>query len=970
MSTQAELFEPFRTAEAGTVVFCHQDFLQKVHENRKTSVGKRASLLLERLVVDPRREFYKSTLGANKGWRRSRLGGNGGNHFYAWWAPQGAPPLRGAEEFDGAPEGAVFLRDIRHHDDHSELRPQSLAESYLAVTARDLRTEEYSPSPLTPAQAQFATARQRIRIIKGYPGSGKTTALWHAADQDSRRATLYVTYSPDLAALAQTHFRRFAPAHKEFHVLTFSRLLREITGEDTPVVPERESRERFLKELAALPPRVLGPWVDDRRALYDEIHANLVGAALPITIGRFTASEQPRVADRAYREQRRRYIGGATADAVLEVVNTIARRQPDYLGRFFPELVLAWKAVEQIRSRALEKSAARKLIEFDCIAVDEAQDLTPMETLLIAELSRLARERNRGEGTLLFAGDEAQTVRPTDFEWGWFHDILHHRAGSPQEFKLAVNLRSPRRIARLINAVWGLYSTIAKQDRPSGWREAEIEDESSDQLVYCAATRGAELEQLLRTFGNREGLAIICLADHIPDYVPADLKSRILTVNEAKGLDFQSVCILDPGERLQKILNVSERIRRDAEVEPLSRRLAIDQLRVAVSRPAERIYFLDVGASEKTGREILSFLKWASDGEEVAPAIPAAVVKTLEEELLEPEERVRLCEIDARQFLEVKPEMAWARAKQAVSLLGKEGMPRSVTDETVRQSAHLTQAQVSFVLAMRATRLARELGDPDLFQEAAAAARQAGRKHLSFMIGEVAMLTMGFVTSAMVSLLEQAQKYPQEVEPWFAMELKANAPYLLRELEKAASNPIHAVAVLPVLPAAYKLYDVLDGDERAAKLRRTGLQLMIQTKAYAQALQLLDQIPDASPHVKAECYEGMGRHREAAELYQTLSKQKEALRNYRAIPDAAKALALMKEMGGEQAAVESLEWMSELEKLIEKRPKNFARVASAAEKKRLTEMLEGQLDGPRKPRKPAVKRAAPRKKRTPTEPRP
>src|SRR5215831_15500426 len=140
MPNQSDLFQDFHTAEEGTAVFCHQDFLQKVQDNRKSGVGKRAALLLERLVVDPRREYFKSTLGINKGWRRSRLGGHGGSHFYAWWAPKGAPPLRDFADFETAPDGAIFLRDIRHHDDHSELNPQSFRECYLPMTPREIRT--------------------------------------------------------------------------------------------------------------------------------------------------------------------------------------------------------------------------------------------------------------------------------------------------------------------------------------------------------------------------------------------------------------------------------------------------------------------------------------------------------------------------------------------------------------------------------------------------------------------------------------------------------------------------------------------------------------------------------------------------------------------------------------------------------------------------------------------------------------
>ena len=81
-----------------------------------------------------------------------------------------------------------------------------------------------------------------------------------------------------------------------------------------------------------------------------------------------------------------------------------------------------------------------------------------------------------GRGTLLLAGDEAQTVRPTDFEWAWLNDMLHDSIGAPQEFKLPVNLRSPRRIADLVNRAWDLYDHLSKQDRPSGNSYAEIDE--------------------------------------------------------------------------------------------------------------------------------------------------------------------------------------------------------------------------------------------------------------------------------------------------------------------------------------------------------------------------------------------------------------------------------------------------------------------------------------------------------------
>src|SRR4029077_5947776 len=182
------------------------------------------------------------------------------------------------------------------------------------------------------------------------------------------------------------------------------------------------------------------------------------------------------------------------------------------------------------------------LLAFDCIAVDECQDLTPLEVSVVVQMASLINGKRRTPIPLLLAGDEAQTVRPTDFEWGWLSDILHSSLGTPAEYKLAANLRSPRRMAELVNRVWDLYSLIQKQERPSGTGYAEIDDDATDQILYCTAAAGPELNELLIALSTREGLALITLEDKVPAYVPEAVRGTVLTVSEAKGLDFPSVC--------------------------------------------------------------------------------------------------------------------------------------------------------------------------------------------------------------------------------------------------------------------------------------------------------------------------------------------------------------------------------------------------------------------------------------------
>ena len=164
-----------------------------------------------------------------------------------------------------------------------------------------------------------------MRILKGHPGSGKTTALLHAADSAAAESVLYVTYSRDLAALARQHFDRFCSSSRRFHVVTFDNFVRQLINQDVPQVPESELRRRFQSDLYPFARNwALGP--STCRRLYDEVHAHLVGAALPIDVlGRFEACREPRVSDRHYKERRSRFLGAPAAAAALDAASRLER---------------------------------------------------------------------------------------------------------------------------------------------------------------------------------------------------------------------------------------------------------------------------------------------------------------------------------------------------------------------------------------------------------------------------------------------------------------------------------------------------------------------------------------------------------------------------------------------------------------------------------------------------------------------
>lgn len=932
----------FQTARHANPVFCHPDFLERLESYRTQPIGKRAALLLQRLLIDPERLHYKGTQGENKGWRRSRLGGSSGSHFYAWWAPAGAIPVKG---FHNAPSGALFLRDIRHHDDHTPLPAHHFPEDYLPITVPEVRREDYGPNPWTPQQAKFATARDTVRVLKGHPGSGKTTALLHAADQTNANHILYLTYSSDLASLARGYFERYCSNSRQYHVNTFPHFLRDLLNVTTPPVTLAEQRTRFRIEIASQS-RALGPWASNIPALFDEFHAHIIGAALPVRLGRFAACHIQRMNDKDYIQSRLRYIGLGPAQAANAAASRLEKSGGPIAPRLFPDLHLAWSAVAQLPSLPAAQ------LPWDCIAIDECQDLTPIESFFIARLAKRLQVLRGRPIPLLIAGDEAQTVRPTDFEWAWLNDIFHAELTTPSVHKLSSNLRSPRQIAELINRVWDLYGHLDKRDRPSGQGWAAIEDDATDQILYCAAAPGDDFSTLLADLQSREGLAIVQFnegAVKIPN---------ALSPAEIKGLDFHSVCIINGGEQLEAVQH--SRFNHN-DIDNLARRLTIDQLRVAVSRPTERLIWLDISPKPERLRLSLTFLNAGSVAARSA-LTPAALLKSLQEESLDVEERIQRCQDDARQYLSVRPDLAWSRAHQAVSLLGEPSEPHAVQDPLTRKTAYLTLAEVCFSLGMRKAKLSPELGNPRLLFEAAYAAANVENPALSarlLAIAELYTYTGHDEANAAVEIMRRFPSSKPDLPPWVLTELGGEPARWISMLESVQHVGANAAICVRVLPPFYEAIGLPDAAERSARLRSNAAAGLVKSRHFKEALEVLAALPERDHKLEAQCHVALNDFAAAAASYRALGDPESAIDCYRRVPDIAQTLAAMKELKKPHSAAPALEWVAAMQALAAKRPDNFNRVIKPEEKKLLEDVLESSLGVQR--RKPATKKAAAKK---------
>ena len=118
------------------------------------------------------------------------------------------------------------------------MMPQSFEVNYMPVTVQDIRTAGYAPSVDAAANCGSPPDVRPCVSSKAIPvGQNHRAVECRRCDQAER--VLYVTYSRDLASLAREYFDRFCSSHKQFQVVVFPHLVRQVLGLETTLTRSR-----------------------------------------------------------------------------------------------------------------------------------------------------------------------------------------------------------------------------------------------------------------------------------------------------------------------------------------------------------------------------------------------------------------------------------------------------------------------------------------------------------------------------------------------------------------------------------------------------------------------------------------------------------------------------------------------------------------------------------------------------------
>jgi hypothetical protein len=349
-------------------------------------------------------------------------------------------------------------------------------------------------------------------VVIGSAGSGKT-ALTLEKMKDANGEVLYVTRSPFLVQNARDLYyaHGFRKDEQSVDFLSFREYLESIQ-----VPPGKEMTARVFAGWAAR--QRLPKELKDSHRLFEEFQGAITGTE----------------ADTAYLS-REAYLGLGIRQSIYpsEIRGAVYDLFEKYL-RFLEEQ--AWFDVNIVSHAWLRRVEPR----YDFIVVDEVQDLTNIQLLLIL---RALRDPRR----FLLCGDSNQIVHPNFFSWSKVKTLFWRAQGdgAPADLIriLNANFRNSPQVTEIANRLLHIkHARFGSVDResnylvrscgPSHGRVGLLED--SDKVKR-------DLDR--RTAGSARFAILVLHPEHKAEVRRYFRTPLVFSIHEAKGLEYENVLL-------------------------------------------------------------------------------------------------------------------------------------------------------------------------------------------------------------------------------------------------------------------------------------------------------------------------------------------------------------------------------------------------------------------------------------------
>jgi hypothetical protein len=448
--------------------------------------------------------------------------------------------------------------------------------------------------PLSFDDTQDEVLRRRPPLVLvGSAGSGKTALLLHHL----RRATGRVAYLTESAWLAESArslyvANDFDPGDQEADFLSYRQLLESIAVPEGTAVSYRRFVGFFERHRQKLR-------FTDAHRCFEELRGVLT-------------------ADPSGPLSREAYLGLGVRLSLFSVA------EREQLYDFF-ERYLEWLPAERAYEPNLVAHAwaARATPRYDFLAIDEVQDLTPVQLALALRLLQQP-------GAFIVAGDANQVVHPNFFAWSKVKTLFWQGLSLPQTHDVAVlevSYRNAPEVTRVANALLTLKNVrFGSIDRESTTILRPVEGEAGE--VRVLPTTSAAVTQLDARTRRSTEVAVVVLREEDK----AEARARfgtplIFSVLESKGLEYEHVILhrFISGERrvfselaeglTPEALRVDgltySRAKDKADKTSEAYKFFINALYVALTRAVKNVWLIE----DDPAHPLLTLLGVAQDGE-------------------------------------------------------------------------------------------------------------------------------------------------------------------------------------------------------------------------------------------------------------------------------------------------------------------------------------------------------------------
>jgi len=349
-------------------------------------------------------------------------------------------------------------------------------------------------------------------VIIGSAGSGKT-ALTLEKMKDARGDCLYVTRSPFLAQNARDLYyaQGYENEDQEVEFLSYREYLESIQ-----VPPGREMTPRVFAAWAAR--QRLPKELQDSHRLFEEVQGAITG----------TAEDRPYLDRDAY-----------LALGVRQSIYPLALRAAvyDLFERYLRFLAEEGWFDSNILSHAW---LARVASRYDFVVVDEVQDLTNVQLLLILKALRVP-------SGFLLCGDSNQIVHPNFFSWSKVKTLFWNQQGDagPAELIriLNTNFRNSPQVTEVANRLLHIkHARFGSVDRESNYLVVS-RGPGAGRVGLLADTDAVKRDLDRRTAASAR-FAILVLHDDQKAEVRRFFRTPLVfSIHEAKGLEYENVLL-------------------------------------------------------------------------------------------------------------------------------------------------------------------------------------------------------------------------------------------------------------------------------------------------------------------------------------------------------------------------------------------------------------------------------------------